>query len=297
MTRHIPVLLQEIQELLSPKNGEIVIDGTLGVGVHASVMCQLIGPTGILIGIDEDVSALEEARKIINGCDARIYKGNFRKIDSYLRDEGIRRVNKILLDLGISSLQLDSNDRGFSFQRSAPLSMTFGNTQDNSYHLQAEEVVNEWSVETLETIFRGYGEERFAGRIARAIGEKRAQKKITTTDELVRIIMEVTPIWYQRRRIHPATRTFQAIRIAVNDELEALKEFLPKAWDALDTGGRIAIITFHSLEDRIVKNYFRDLKNANKGILINKKPVVPGRSEVQKNPRSRSAKLRVIEKI
>ncbi|MAZ40567.1 16S rRNA (cytosine(1402)-N(4))-methyltransferase [bacterium] len=296
MANHTPVLLQETIEFLLPKKGEVIIDGTLGLGGHAQVLCKATGSDGVLIGIDQDTEALSKAQEKLSGCQVHIYKNNFRNIDSVLEKEGTQTVDKVLLDLGVSSLQLDTAERGFSFKHDAPLDMSMTD-KEGAYHLTAYEIINEWDEETLVTILQGYGEEKFAKRIAHAITEARKEKPIKTTHELAELIKQSVPVWYRHKRIHPATKTFQALRIAVNDELEALKEFLPKGWDALKKDGRLAVISFHSLEDRIVKQFFRNKKHGGEGVLINKKPIVPTEDEIHNNPRARSAKLRVIQKL
>lgn len=296
MANHTPVLLQETIELLLPKKGEVIVDGTLGLGGHAQTLCKATGSDGVLIGIDQDTEALSQAQEKLSGCQVRIHKDNFRNIDSVLEEEGTQTVDKILLDLGVSSLQLDTAERGFSFKHDAPLDMSMTD-KEGEYHLTAQEIVNEWDEETLVTILQGYGEEKFARRITHAITEARKEKPIKTTHELAELVKQSVPVWYRHKRIHPATKTFQALRIAVNDELEALKEFLPKGWGALKKDGRLAIISFHSLEDRIVKQFFRNKKHEGEGVLINKKPIVPTEGEIHNNPRARSAKLRVIQKL
>lgn len=296
MTAHTPVLLQETIELLSPQKGETVVDATVGLGGHARALCRETGERGLLIGIDKDKEALAIAQKDLGRCTAHFYKEDFRNIDTVLVQEKTQHVHKILLDLGVSSLQLDSANRGFSFRERGPLEMSMWGA-GGTYHLTAHEIVNEWKEETIETILRGYGEERFARRIAQAIVTGRDEKEITTTEELRDIVTQAVPAWYRNRRIHPATKTFQAIRIAVNDEIQALREFLPKGWNALSKEGKLAVITFHSLEDRIVKNFFRDLKNNKEAQLVNKKPITPSVEEIKNNPRARSAKLRIVQKI
>jgi 16S rRNA (cytosine1402-N4)-methyltransferase len=244
-----------------------------------------------------DADALARSKQRFEHLDAKIdfVQGNFRTIDAILDTLGISTVNSILLDIGLSSNQLEESGRGFSFQNNEPLQMTFGKDVQEG-DTTAETVVNEWSEDTLETIIRGFGEERYAGRIARAIVEAREIDPIKTTHELTSIIASAVPMRYKKGKIHPATRTFQAIRIAVNQELQALEEGLQKGFERLAPNGRMAVISFHSLEDRIVKNYFKKLITEGTALGITKKPITPGEQELSHNRRSRSAKLRIIEK-
>lgn len=295
---HIPVLLKEAIEALDLKKGETVLDCTINGGGHSFVMAESVGKRGTLIGLDEDKSALDRAKEHLAGSEAKIIleESNFRKLDQALVKLGIKEVDKILFDFGLSSDQLDNSGRGFSFKRDEPLLMTLS-VVPKLGQLTAIEVVNSWSEEDLAGIIFEYGEERFSRRIAHGIVESRQKDVIRTTAELREIIERSVPASYRNGRIHPATRTFQGIRIAVNDELGAIKEGLVKAGEALSKGGRIATISFHSLEDRIVKQYFRDLVKGGIFRAITKKPIVPSREEEIANPRARSAKLRVIEKI
>lgn len=294
---HVPVLLQEIIEGLEPKRGETVLDCTLNQGGHGRVLAEYLGSGGTLVGIDRDHGALERAKDNLSGleCSVILEEANFRNLDVVLGKHDISSVDKILFDFGISSEQLDLSGRGFSFTRDEPLLMTMS-VVPKMGELTALEIVNSWNEEDLSSIINEYGEERFYGRIARAIIAARKKGVIHTTAELSEIISRAVPSFYRKGRLHPATRTFQALRIAVNDELEAIREGLNKGLSVLKKGGRLAAISFHSLEDRIVKETFRR-KDKNEFRIINKKPIVPGREEVINNPRSRSAKLRVIEKI
>jgi len=295
---HIPVLLKEAIEALDPKKGETVLDCTINGGGHAKEIAVRIGGKGTLVGIDEDKNALFKANQNLSGVEAEIFleEANFRSLDKVLDKTGMERVDKVLFDFGLSSDQLESSGRGFSFTRDEPLLMTLS-TVPRLGGLTALEVVNGWSEEDLAGIIAEYGEERFALRIARGIVEERKRGIIETSGELREIISRSVPERYKHGRIHPATRTFQAIRIAVNDELGSIKEGLAKAASRLNPGGRIAAISFHSLEDRIVKRYFRELCKENSFRQITKKPITPSNEEITANPRSRSAKLRVIEKI
>ncbi len=296
---HIPVLLNEVIEGLDIKSGETVVDATLGLGGHAREIAGIIGKQGTFIGIDQDEEAIKRSRKALKSLagfkgKARLTRGNFRNLSKILKRLKIPKADKILFDLGLSSYQLEASGRGFSFKRDEPLEMTFGKKPAGLFI--ARDIVNDWQEKNLEEIIRAYGEERFAGRIARAIVEKRKEKPIATTGELARIIEKSVPAWYRHKKIHPATKTFQALRITVNDELEALRAGLVSAVASLKHGGMVAVISFHSLEDRIVKNFFRN--GSRDGILkiITKKPIVPGREEILRNPRSRSAKLRIAQK-
>jgi len=221
---------------------------------------------------------------------------NFRLLDEVLEGLGIQSVDAILLDLGLSSNQLEESGRGFSFQKDESLLMTMIR-QPGENDLTAEKILNTFSEEALELILRGFGEERHSKKIAREIVERREKKPFKTTSDLLEAVRAATPASYHRGKINPATRTFQAIRIAVNEELTALEEGLKKGFKILKPGGRFAVISFHSLEDRIVKNFFRDKAQKDLGKLITKKPIIPSEEEKQRNPRSRSAKLRVLEKL
>ena len=305
--KHIPVLLQEVVRLLDPKPGQNYIDATLGFGGHSEAILEYTLPGGKLLGIDQDDAALEFAGKRLAGFGGRFSQkhGNFSDFSELLPD--FRVTGGILADIGVSSVQFDEMNRGFSF-KGGPLDMRM----DTSAELTAYEVVNEWPEEQLAKVIAEYGEERFAKRIAGHIVEARAKKHIETADELAEVISGAIPRKFWPKAINPATKTFQAIRIAVNDELGALRSFLPQAIEALEPGARLAVISFHSLEDRIVKDYFRDRANpctcpprfpkcicGKVGDIrhITRKPVVATEAEIGQNPRCRSAKLRVIEKI
>ena len=279
------------------KKGFVVLDATLGGGGHAKAILSAIGPSGTLIGLDEDEDALLRAKKILDALPGKkiLVRENFRNLARVLRDGGIAEIDAALFDLGLSSFQFEESGRGFSFLKDEPLAMTLGKGRER-YAFTAHDVANKWEEENLRDIIAGYGEERYARRIARAIVSAREKGEIKTSRELAEIISAAVPAVYRRGRIHPATRTFQAIRIAVNDELTALKTGIAAAAEALAPGGRIAVISFHSLEDRIVKNFFKD--EANKGTLSiqTKKPIVPKEEEIISNPRGRSAKLRIAQK-
>lgn len=295
---HTPVLLQETIEGLALKEGDRVFEGTVGLGGHSEEIIKLLGTHGIYIGVDEDTIALAHAEERLAPypC-AKIFRwGNFRNIDRFLDDVGHPTVDKILFDIGISNLQLEGSGRGFSFKRDEPLLMTFQVTLREGT-LTAREIVNEWAEESLVDIFKGYGEERFAYRIAKAIVSAREAKPIETTGELAGIIENAVPRFARAGKIHPATKVFQALRITVNDELGALREGIAKGFARLAPGGRIAVISFHSLEDRVVKYFFKERVEEGSGVLVTKKPIVPSDKEIAHNPKSRSAKLRIIEKL
>jgi len=295
---HKSVLLQEAIEGLHIKDGDIVADGTLGGAGHSKLICQILGEKGTLIAIDQDEEALsraeEDLRKTCKG-EVHLIHDNFRNIGDILKSLEINNADKIILDLGLSSDQLEESGKGFSFQKDEPLTMCFPK-KGGMYQTTAREIVNEWSAESIADILKGFGEERFAKRIANGIEARRAEKKIERTGDLVDVIRASVPGWYRRGKIHPATKTFQALRIAVNDELGALTEVLTKGFQLLSKDGRIAVISFHSIEDRIVKRFFRTKADAGLAKLITKKPITPTKQEILENPRARSAKLRIIEK-
>ena len=306
---HVSVLLEECIQALNIKPDGIYVDGTLGGAGHSSRIAALL-TTGRLIGIDRDPVALEAAGKRLEPWKDRVtlVHSNFCQMDQALDSLGIEKVDGILLDLGVSSPQLDDGERGFSYMVDAPLDMRM-NGEDA---LDAHCVVNTWSYEELKRILYDYGEERYAPQIAAAICRRREQKPIETTLELVDIIRSAMPASALREKQHPAKRSFQAIRIAVNDELGAVSMAMEKAIPRLNPGGRLAVITFHSLEDRIVKNA---MNAAAKGctcppnfpvcvcgkkpqvVCLTRKPIVSGDEELERNPRARSAKLRVCEKL
>lgn len=293
--KHVPVLLHEAIDSLNLKDGDIFLDGTLGSAGHSLLVAEKFGDNVEIIGIDRDADALMRSEERLRALTHSAYLKleSFRNMDQVLKDLGMSKVNAILLDLGISSDQIDESGRGFSFQRDEPLEMTM---EKDSKGVTAKEVLNKWDEETLELVIRGFGEEKYSRKIAREIVLRREEKEFQTTRDLQEAVLAAVPASYKRMRLNPATRTFQAIRIAVNEELSALEEGLQKAFDSLGSKGRLAVISFHSLEDRIVKNFMRDRAKEGVGKLITKKPVTPSEEEVERNPRSRSAKLRVIEK-
>ena len=307
--KHISVLLNECIENLDIKPDGIYVDGTLGLGGHSEQILKRLD-SGRLIGIDRDESAIRRTgERLAQYADKMtLVHGNFCDVSQILDELGIAAVDGMLFDLGVSSPQLDEAERGFSYMNDAPLDMRM----DNTSVLTASNVVNDWNEAELVRILRDFGEERYARRIASRIVERREQKKIETTLELVDIIRSAMPAAALREKQHPAKRSFQAIRIAVNDELKAVQEAMERSIDLLAPGGRLAVITFHSLEDRIVKNAFRSAaqgctcpkdfpvcvcgKQA-KVKLVARKPLLPSMEEIARNPRARSAKLRVCEKM
>lgn len=301
---HQPVLLHEVIEGLDIQPGDIVVDGTVGSGGHAEAILHTYGDSITLIGIDRDQESIDRSASRLAGTGkTHFFQGNFRDIVKILTGNGFPGANKILLDLGWSTDQFETSGRGFSFLKDEPLLMTFEKVDPNNKPLvTAETIVNTWGEETIADILFGFGEERYARRIAKAVVEYREMHPITTTFELGGIIEEAVPASYRNKKIHFATKTFQALRIAVNDEFGALKDGLRGAWQSLLPGGRLAVISFHSGEDRIIKRFFKELQNTDmedghKAVIITKKPLVAGRAEQLENRKSRSAKLRIISKI
>jgi len=303
-SRHIPVLVEEVMGFLQCEPGRTYVDATLGGGGHAFEILRRSSPDGRLIGLEWDETAIGEARNVLTpyGEDrVRIFQENFARLPGVLKEVGIDEVDGILFDLGLSSLQLDQQGRGFSFQAEGPLDMRMDRRRD----LTAADFVNTLSQAALEETLSHYGEERWAKRIAKAIVQEREKRPILTTQALKTIVHQAIPRRFHSRRLDPATRTFQAFRIRVNDELENLKVTLQGAWRLLRKGGRICVISFHSLEDRIVKETFRE--QARKGgegsgsdpilRILTPKPVTPSEEEKKGNPRSRSAKLRCSERV
>ena len=288
---HIPVLLKETIELLNLRPGDAVIDGTVGLGGHAKVILEKTSPNGQLLALDRDPCQIEAARKNLKEYLERVtfINDSYANLASNAYVQRIAPVTAVLLDLGYSSVHVDDPKRGFSFQTEGPLDMRY----DSAGELTASEIVNTWPEQELGRIFLVYGEEKNAKKISRAIVVKRREKKFETTTELAETIETVMP---RRGKVHPATKVFQALRIVVNDELGELERALPQIVEILKPSGRVAIISFHSLEDRIVKTFFKK-QNNKKLKIINKHVIVPSEEEIVANPRSRSAKLRVAEKI
>lgn len=302
--KHISVLLDECIEALNIKPDGIYIDGTVGGAGHSKEIAKRL-KNGLLLGFDQDPDAIQVASERLNGLPARLVNCNFALMDTVAREQGIEGVDGILLDLGVSSYQLDTAERGFSYHKEAPLDMRMSKNG-----ISAKDIVNSFSVKELSDIFIRFGEEKFSRRIAERIVEEREKEEIVSTLQLAEIIAAAVPA-AARRDGHPARKCFQALRIAVNGELDVLQETLDKAFDLLNKDGVLAIITFHSLEDRIVKQKFKELTTGctcppdfpvcvcgktPKGRLLTRKPIEPTPEELKDNPRSRSAKLRVIIK-
>jgi 16S rRNA (cytosine1402-N4)-methyltransferase len=287
---HIPVLMKETMEMLNVKANGTYVDATVGLGGHAEAVLSMLGADGRLIGIDRDEDALGYARERLGNSRVHLKKGSFSQIEEILSYMNIREVDGVLFDLGVSMLQLKELKRGFSFASEARLDMRM----DTAQELTAWDIVNKYPEKELERILKEYGEEPFARKIAKAIITYRKKYPINTCKELADIVVKA---YGKRGKIHPATRTFQALRIEVNREMEELKTGLASTMNILKTGGRLCVISYHSLEDRIVKNFMRD--SAMEGIVkvLTKKPVTPGFDEIKINPSSRSAKLRGAEKI
>ena len=307
---HVSVLLNETIEQLNIRPEGIYVDGTLGGGGHSYEICRRLSGKGRLIGIDQDADAIAAAGKRLEefGDRVTIVRSNYCRMRQVLADLGIERVDGIVLDLGVSSYQLDAADRGFTYRVDAPLDMRMDQRQTKT----AKDIVNEYPEKELYRIIRDFGEEKFAGPIARHIAAAREKKPIETTGELTEIIRGAVPAKVRAAGGHPAKRTFQAIRIELNHELEVLKDSLDDMIDLLNPGGRICVITFHSLEDRIVKTIFKTNENPctcpssfpvcvcgkkPKGRAVVKKPILPGEEELERNKRAKSAKLRVFERI
>lgn len=308
--QHTSVLLKETVDTLRVRPDGIYVDGTLGGGGHSSEICRRLGDKGRLIGIDQDEEAIAAARERLGefGEKVTIIKNNYVQMKQVLQDLGIHKVDGIILDLGVSSYQLDNAERGFSYMADAPLDMRM----DREQTISAKDIVNTYPEAELARIIREFGEERFAKNIARNLVNARQNKEIETTYQLVDIIRRSMPAKSRNGKGHPAKRTFQAIRIECNHELEVLRTALDEMIDLLEDQGRLCIITFHSLEDRIVKHHFR--KNENpctcppdfpvctcgkkpKGKVLTRKPILPSEEEQGANPRSQSAKLRAFERI
>lgn len=289
---HIPVMVEEVMTFLRCEPGHTYVDATLGGGGHASEILKRSAPGGMLIGVEWDEDALSEARKALLpfGDRAKIFRENFVHLPDLMKAES---ADGILLDLGLSSIQLEKEERGFSFKGDGLLDMRMDQRMDET----AADLVNHLSPERLEETLSHYGQERWAKRIARAIAQEREREPIGTTQTLRKIVHRAIPRRFHSRRIDPATRTFQALRIRVNDELGNLESILKVGWKILKKGGRMCVISFHSLEDRLVKETFRTLEKQGEMLVLTKKPVMPSEEEQKRNPRSRSAKLRCAERI
>lgn len=306
--KHKSVLLNETIDGLKIKPDGIYVDGTLGGGGHAYEVCRRLGEKGSIVGIDQDAAAIEAASARLKdfGEKVTIVRSNYCDMKSKLHELGIDKVDGIVLDLGVSSYQLDTAERGFSYREDAPLDMRM----DTRQKMTARDIVNDYTEADLYRVIRDYGEDKFAKNIAKHIVQARAVKPVETTAELSEIIRASIPMKFQKKSGHPAKRTFQAIRIELNRELDVLRDSLDDMIDLLNPGGRLCIITFHSLEDRIVKSAFRKNENPctcppdfpvcvcgkkSKGSIITKKPILPSEEELEYNSRSKSAKLRIFE--
>ena len=289
---HVPVLVEEVMTFLRCEPGRTYVDATLGGGGHASEILKRTAPDGVVIGIDWDEEALSEARNALMpfGDRIRIFRENFTCVPDFV---GAESADGMLLDLGLSSIQVEKAERGFSFREEGPLDMRM----DQRLNHTAADLINRLSSEELEYTLTRYGEERWAKKIAKAIVQEREQDPIRTTQTLRRIVHTAIPRRFHTRRIDPATRTFQAFRIRVNEELDNLEKILETGWKVLKKGGRLCIISFHSLEDRMVKEAFRRLEKEDEMRILTKKPVTPSEEERKRNPRSRSAKLRCAERV
>lgn len=292
---HAPVLYDEVMRYLKPEQGRAFLDATTDGGGHARGIIHAMSADAIFVGMDRDATMIDNlSRDLKADGGVRLIVGNFRDIQQ-IAERYADSFDGILFDLGLSSKQLEESGRGFSFQKDEPLLMTFESEPEEGRETAAV-IVNGWQEADIADILKRYGEERFARPIARAIVAARKSKRITTTQELVRVIEDAVPVRYQKGRLHPATRVFQALRIAVNDELAALERGLAGAMTVLAPGGRLVVISFHSLEDRIAKNVLRDAAKNELGTVLTKKPVVPLAAEIAANPRARSAKLRAFIK-
>lgn len=305
---HLPVMLQECIEGLQIKSDAVIIDGTLGGGGHSRQILQQLGPEGKLIGIDKDEDAIERCQEKLGQFDNKILvRDDFKNIKGILKELGIEKIDGALLDLGVSSYQLDEQERGFSYNQDAPLDMRM----DRRQQLSAWQVVNEYPEEALRSILRDYGEEKFAHRIAQNMVAARKIAPIETTGQLAKLVEQSIPKKTWAGKGSPCKRTFQAIRIEVNGELKELKQTVEDFIDVLGPRGRLAVITFHSLEDRIVKNAFKEAMDpcicpkdfpvcvcgrVSKGKVVTRKPILPTPQEMEKNKRSKSAKLRIFER-
>lgn len=307
---HKSVLLYETVDSLNIKPDGIYVDGTLGGGGHALEVAKRLGPDGRLIGIDQDADAIDAATKRLDDYKDKvtIVRNNYRNIREVLKGLGIQKADGIYLDLGVSSYQLDTADRGFTYRENAPLDMRMDQRNEKT----AADIINGYGEMELYRVIRDYGEDKFAKNIAKHIARERQKQRIETTDQLVEIIKAAIPAKMRAEGGHPAKRTFQAIRIELNQELEVLSESIDTMIDLLNPGGRLSIITFHSLEDRIVKTRFRTNENPctcppdfpvcvcgkkSRGRVVTRKPIIPGEDELAENKRSKSSKLRVFERI
>ena len=294
---HTPVLKKEVLNFLKPEPNENFIDCTIGQGGHTITILEQNGPKGKILGIDQDPNQIKNCKSRIKGFQKRLILvcDNFVNLKKIVDEQKFNQVSGILFDLGMSSWHLEQSGKGFSFQKQERLDMRYGDLETNP--LTAEKIINQYPQKELEKILKEYGEERFAKKISEEIIRTRKAIPIKKTSQLVQIIKKVVPVWYQHRRIHFATKTFQALRIVVNDELNNLIKVLPEAIEILKPGGRIVVISFHSLEDRIVKNFLKQESRKQVLQINTKKPIRADDEEIKINARSRSAKLRAAIKI
>jgi 16S rRNA (cytosine1402-N4)-methyltransferase len=319
-TRHIPVLLQSVLEQLDLKKGQVFVDCNLGDGGHSEEVAKTMNGDITIVGFDLDQDAIARAgsnfeiafKDLEKKPNVIFINDNFRNLTKALDEKGISKADAILYDLGLSSYELEESGRGFSFRKDEPLIMTFSNKRNETgnesttdemtakasdVEFTAEDIINDWDEENIRTIIESYGEDKFAWKIAKGIVKARELERITTTAKLAEIIKQSVPGFARFGKTHPATKTFQALRIAINDELNALTETIPQAMEQLSEGGRLVVISYHSLEDRIVKNFFKKFEEEEKGRILTKRPIVPTEDEMDENPRARSAKMRVFQKI
>ncbi len=292
---HQPVMAEEVLRYLNPRPGAVMVDGTLGTGGHSQLLLPRILPDGRLVAMDRDPEALRIARQRLVEFEPQVtaLHDDYRRLPEILRGREAAGVDGVLLDLGMSSLQVERSERGFSFSREGPLDMRM----DPRQTLTARQMVNTLAVDELADVLQRYGQERHARRIAQRIAQARRERPIETTTQLARVVVGALPPRARHGRLHAATRTFQALRIAVNDELGALASFLASVADTLNPGGRAVVLTYHSLEDRLVKQAFAQGAREGWWRLLTKKPLGPGAAEVARNPRARSAKLRAVERL
>ncbi|OGY40401.1 MAG: 16S rRNA (cytosine(1402)-N(4))-methyltransferase [Candidatus Brennerbacteria bacterium RIFOXYC1_FULL_41_11] len=284
---HVPVLLQEVIEFLNPQSGENFIDATAGEGSYSKEILRLTDPSGKVLAIDWNAEVIPELERNVSSKRLIPVSGNFKNIDEFVEQSGIKEIHGVVYDLGLSKFLLEKSGRGFSFKRDEPLKMSFARESE----LEADKIINHFSERDLEKIFREYGEERFSKRIAQMIVRSRP---IVSSSGLANLIQKTVGT---HSKINPATRVFQALRIAVNDELENLKISLPKAIELVASGGRVVVVSYHSLEDGIVKSFFKNSEKNGKVKILTKKPLKPTEQEIKDNPSARSAKLRAIQKI
>jgi 16S rRNA (cytosine1402-N4)-methyltransferase len=294
---HVPVLKNEVIKYLSPKENENFIDCTVGQGGHSFAILEKNGPQGKVLGIDKEEDLIKELSQKIKSLNLEkrflLYCGDYKDLKEIVKKLNFCPVNGILFDFGISSWHLEYSKRGFSFKKDEPLLMNYGKKSS----LTARDIINFFSEKEIERILREYGQENFSKRIAKEIVLNRKREKILTTFQLIEIIKKSVPNWYLHQKRHFATKTFQALRIAVNDELNKIAMVLPVAFEILEPKGRIVTISFHSLEDKIVKDFFKKIAKEKKAIILTKKPIVPSFEEIKTNPKSRSAKLRAVIKL